>query len=90
MTNSIHPLPLATIKNIVAYHLSDASIDYCREVVSHGIHNLTNKFSDGCEEDYYNFQEEFYNQASAAIEDQSINDSYDNFLDDLFSDADGY
>lgn len=55
------------IKNIVSKALENSSERYLQEIVSHGIHNLTNDFHGETDEDYEAFEAEFEEQASEML-----------------------
>ena len=56
------------IKNTVRKALENSSEYYLEQVVSHGIHNLTNDFHGETDEEYEEFASEFQEQAAEMLE----------------------
>lgn len=57
-----------TIAAVVTAALSGKSMEYLQDVAAHGIHNLTNDYSDSAE-DYDAYAAEFAAQASELLAD---------------------
>ena len=55
------------IENLVATELRNASEQYLRDIVAHGIHNLSNNFNGSSDEEYDQFAEEFGRQAEQRL-----------------------
>ena len=55
------------IQKAVAKYLSGSTEQHLEEIVNHGIHNITNQFSDD-EETYDAYTEEFATQAQAMLD----------------------
>ncbi len=56
-----------SIATKVAKKLAGASRQYLEDIVSHGIHNLTNDFHGETDAEYREFAKEFKEQAKAGI-----------------------
>jgi len=54
---------MESIKTIVARELNGSSDTYLREIIDHGIHNITNDFQEETDEEYETFTQEFDRQA---------------------------